>query len=131
MLIVDCNVKTFLFGSRSAFNRICYEVLTELKDTYDICRIYVRAEYPIISEEYKNYLNTLYEDSYFFDDKLLTGKLNYIKRNQVLIDKSDFCLFFYDKNYVSELKGNSGTALAYNYAVQRKKTIINIVSKKG
>jgi len=32
-LIVDKNVGTFLFGSKSRFNNLCYEVVSELSKT--------------------------------------------------------------------------------------------------
>ena len=56
-LIVDEKVDTFLFGSKSRFNSLCLELVTEIKGKYPhIKRVYVRAEYPYISEHYKNYL---------------------------------------------------------------------------
>ena len=52
-LITENGVDTFLFGSRSQFNTLCYMVVTELKNEYKhIKRIYVRAEYPFIDEYY-------------------------------------------------------------------------------
>ncbi len=54
-LIVENSVDTFLFGSKSDFNDICLEIVTELKEKYPHTkRIYVRAEYPYINDEYKN-----------------------------------------------------------------------------
>ena len=48
-LIVEKQVDTFLFGSKSRFNSLCQETVTELKEKYPhIKRIYVRAEYPNI-----------------------------------------------------------------------------------
>ena len=65
-LIVDENVDTFLFGSKSCFNRLCLELVTEIKEKYpNIKRVYIRAEYPYISEHYKNYLLESYEDTYY------------------------------------------------------------------
>ena len=56
-LIVEEKVDTFLFGSKSRFNSLCQETVTALKEKYPyIKRVYVRAEYPYISEEYKSYL---------------------------------------------------------------------------
>ena len=54
-----------------------------------------------------------------------------------MIDKADFCIFYYDENYQPPLKPatgkrifsfqpKSGTKIAYDYAVQKKKTIINL-----
>ena len=53
-----------------------------------------------------------------------------------MIDDSDFCVFYYDENYTLETRyfkrslgcflNKSGTKLAYNYAEQKKKILINI-----
>ena len=56
-LIVDEKVDTFLFGSKSRFNSLCLELVTEIKEKYPhIKRVYVRAEYQEINEEYTNCL---------------------------------------------------------------------------
>jgi len=63
-LIVENNVDTFLFGSKSRFNELCYELITEIKSRCPhIKRIYVRAEFPIIDESYRSYLLERYEDT--------------------------------------------------------------------
>ncbi len=65
-LIVNENADTFLFGSKSEFNTLCYDVVTELQSKYSLIRrVYVRAEYKFISEEYKRNPFKLYEFSYF------------------------------------------------------------------
>ena len=56
-LIDNRNADTFLFGSRSDFDDLCLEVVTEIqKERPGIKRVYVRAEYPYISRDYENYL---------------------------------------------------------------------------
>ena len=58
-LITKENVTNFLFGSKSKFVDFCYDVITEYKKSYsNINRIYIRAEYPIITEDYYEYLKT-------------------------------------------------------------------------
>ena len=60
-LIINDGITDFLFGSRSVFKDLCYDVITELKKEFDyIRRIYVRAEYPNITEHYYNYLKRFY-----------------------------------------------------------------------
>ena len=126
-LLTEMNVSSFLFGSKSNFNDICYDIVSKLKPEYPfIKRIYVRAEYPYVSAEYMEYLNTLFEESYYFNSNSKSSKLNYIKRNEHIIDNCDLCLFYFDKNYVPTTKTNSGTHLAYNYAIKKKKEIINV-----
>ena len=56
-LIVNENVDTFYYGSKSNFNRLCKDLLCQLKEKYShITRIYIRAEYPYIDDDYKDYL---------------------------------------------------------------------------
>ena len=55
-LIKDEGVDTFLFGSKSRFDSLCLELVTLLKEKHPhIKRVYVRAEHPIITDEYKSY----------------------------------------------------------------------------
>ena len=64
-LITDENVDTFLFGSKSEFDRLCLELVTELKEKYPpVKRIYVRAEFPFINDDYLIYLLKSYDETY-------------------------------------------------------------------
>ena len=126
-LINKENVTIFLFGSKSNFTDYCYKIVTKLLNKYPyLKRIYIRAEYPIISDEYYDYLKTLYEESYFYCSNKTTNKFSYIRRNQTMIDKSDICLFYFNNTYVPKSKTNSGTSIAYEYALKINKTILNI-----
>ena len=127
-LIVDKQVDTFLFGSKSQFNSLCHETVTEIKQKYPhIKRVYVRAEYPYINEEYKNYLLESYEDTYYPEKIKNSGKAVYIKRNFEMIDNSQFCIVYYnDSNSPTTRK--SGTKIALDYAIKQSKNIINILS---
>ena len=92
-LITEENVDTFLFGSKSRFNSICIELVTEIKKKYPhIKRIYVRAEYPYISEQYKKFLLESYEDTYYPEKILNSGRASYVERNYEMIDKSGYCV---------------------------------------
>lgn len=122
-LIEKENVDTFLFGSKSQFNELCYEIVSEIKGTYPhIKRIYVRAEYPDIDDEYKNYLLERYEDSYYPERILNSGKAVYVERNCEMIDKSRFCIIYYNESKVP-FGRKSGTKKAYLYAIKEKKNI--------
>lgn len=123
-LIVYEKVDRFLFGSRSKFNNICYKAVTAAKIKYPhIKRVYVRAEYPHIGKDYKNYILVDYEDTYFPDGALHSGKAAYIERNRNMIDESRFCVFYYRVNTPGAYK--SGTELALAYARKQGRTIIN------
>ena len=65
------------------------------------------------------------------------GKASYVVRNKEMIDKSNFCIFYYDENYLPPRRGKSndalihyqpksGTAIAYEYAIKYKIIIINM-----
>ena len=90
-LIVDEKVDKFLFGSKSRFNSLCLEVVTEIKEKYPhIKRIYVRAEYPDINEQYTHYLLESYEGPYYPEHIRSSGRAAYVERNYEMINKSQF-----------------------------------------
>ena len=92
------NANTFLFGSKSHFNDLCLQVATEVKKIRpNVKLIYVRAEYPLISEDYKNYLLNFYDDTYFPDKILNAGRATYVERNFHMINQADICIFCFDK----------------------------------
>lgn len=136
-LIVKNNVDTFLFGSKSDFNALCYQTVTHLKEQYlHIRRIYVRAEFPYIEDSYKDYLLERYEDTYYPSKMINAGKVAHIERNYEMIDRSDYCVVYYDENYapprrrnskkdLSDYQPKSGTKIAYDYAVKKGLEIVN------
>ena len=138
-LIVEKGVNRFLLGSKSKFNSLCYQVVSKVKESYpDIIRVYVRSAYQHISDGYKDYLLEGYEETYYPEQIANSGKASYVERNQEMIDKSDFCIVYYDENYLPPRRRNSrrdltdyqpksGTKVAYDYAVRKKKTIINML----
>ena len=128
-LIEEESVTKFLFGSKSKFIDFCYDIVSEIRKKHNnLSRVFVRAEYPIISEEYYDYLKSFYEDSYFYSEKLIANKYSYIKRNQTMIDQSDICLFCFDNNYFPKTRTCSGTGLAYKYAIKKGKRILNVLT---
>lgn len=134
-LIVCNGVNTFLFGSKSEFNDLALNVLIEIKKEYpNIMLIYVRAEYPIISNTYLQYLLASYDDTFFPDCLENAGKAIYVERNKWMIDESEYCIFYYNPYYVPKKKNNknplqyrnSGTKLMYEYAKMKNKKIYNL-----
>ena len=140
-LIINYNVQTFLFGSKSNFNDLCHLAVSELKEKYpNIKRVFYtcksegctleieREKYEIIYSRLLNQKIRLlgFEEEFEHKSKYEAGRASYVERNQAMINDSDFCIFYYNKNYVPSTKTNSGTKLAYEYAVRRKKKIINL-----
>ncbi len=122
-LIVDENVDTFLFGSKSHFNSLCLELVTELKEKYPhIKRVYVRAEFPFIHHDYMTYLLESYDDTYYPEQIINAGRAVYIERNYAMIDRSHFCIFYYDETD-TPITRKSGTKIALDYAVRKQKHI--------
>lgn len=120
------NADTFLFGSRSRFDDYSLGIVTELKCIYpSVKRVYVRAEYPVISEDYKKYLLRFYDDTFFPESILNAGKAIYLERNRLMIDLADVCIFYCDTSRHSDLD-RSGTYAAFRYALSKKKRVINM-----
>lgn len=140
VLIKEGKVDTFLFGSKSEFNDLCYMVVTELKQKYPhIKRIYVRAEFRFIDEGYRSYLLKQYEETYYPEKIINAGNAAYVERNREMIDKSSFCVVYYDENYAPPRRRNSrrnltgyqpksGTKLAYDYAKRKGVRIFNALN---
>lgn len=141
-LIEEDGVSNFLFGSRSRFDDLCRDIVAELKNEYpDVKLTYVRERYPRIPAYYESYLLESY-DATFMPKKLENaGMATYVERNKIMIDDSDFCVFYYDENYNPPMKKRhkqarscfqpkSGTKIAYSYAIQKKKRIVNLFSPK-
>lgn len=123
-LITEKGVNTFLFGSKSRFNELCYEMVSEKKSKYPhIQRIYVRGEFPIIDESYRSYLLELYEDTFFPERLLCAGRSIYVQRNFEMINRSRYCLIYYDEVYTPD-KRKSGTKIALEYARRKKAEIL-------
>ncbi len=128
-LILEHNVTTFLFGSKSDFNDLCEEALTKAKEKHPhIKRIYVRAEFPYIDEEYKEYLLQFCDGTYFPENLVNAQKSAYVKRNYEMIDKSDFCVFYFNE-HESPTTRKSGTKVALDYAIKKNKKIFNLADK--
>ena len=126
-LIVDKQVDTFLFGSKSRFNSLCLETITKMKEKYPhIKRVYVRAEYPLISEDYKNYLLESYEATYYPEKLQRSGRAVYVERNYEMIDNSRYCIVYYDEPNAPTTR-KSGTKIALDYAAKKRKNVISVL----
>ena len=125
-LIIKEQVRIFLFGSKSRFNDLCYEVVTEMKIKYPyIKRIYIRAEFPYITDNYRSYLLEKYEDTYFPENLMGAGRAVYVRRNYLMINNSLHCVFYCNETYAPKER-KSGTKLALDYAEKAKKMIYRI-----
>ena len=123
-LIVRERVDTFLFGSKSRFDRLCHERVTKRKETYPyIRRVYVRAEFPVIDDSYKAYLLERYEDTEYPEKLLGAGRAVYVERNRELVDRSSFCIVYYLEEAAPKNR-KSGTKAALDYAIRKNRCVI-------
>ncbi len=123
-LITEKNVDTFLVGSKRRLNSLCLELVTKLKEKYPhIKRIYVRAEFPVINDEYLIYLLKFYDDTYYPEKLLGAGRAAYVERNYEMIDQSHFCIFNYDQANAPTTR-KSGTNIALDYATKKGREIM-------
>jgi len=140
--LIICNrVSIFLFGSKSEFDRLCREAVGKLKEKYPhLHRIYIRAEFQHISDDYEKYLLQTCDETFYSERAIGSGKAVYIERNCDMIDQSDFCVVYYKEDYAPPRRKNSrhdlfdyqpksGTKTAYEYAKRKKKHIINIAEQ--
>lgn len=130
--LIVYGIKNFLFGSKSNFDKLCYDAVSSLMRKYPhIKRIYIRTNSPYPSKEYQNYLLELYDKSVFPTCLFGANRAIYVLRNKFMIDNSAYCIFYFNpqrKNVVREGKrfAKSGTNIAYNYALTKKKQIFNL-----
>lgn len=136
--LIMSGAKTFLFGSKSDFDTLALKVVSELKKEYPyIKRVYVRAEYPTLSELNKKILMKNYEQTIYPEKVRDAGRGCYIERNKYMIDHSDLCIFYYEEDYELPKKQigtksyvrRSGTALMIEYAKANNKKYI-VINKK-
>lgn len=138
--LLEQGVATFLFGDHSEFNTLCYKVVSELREVYpQIRRIHYRTDYPDADAYTMQFLLDGYEDSICPDGVAAAGKAAYVERNQAMIQASDFCVFYFNNEYlpasrkeskkaITSYQTKSGTGIAFDYAKAHGRTIINLES---
>ena len=128
-LILEYNVTTFLFGSKSGFNDLCEKTLIKAKEKYPhIKRVYVRSSYQYIEKEYKKYLLKFCDETYLPEKIVNAHSSVYVQRNYEMINKSDICIFYYSEQE-SPVTRKSGTKVALDYAIKKNKIIYNLADK--
>lgn len=154
--LIDNGADTFLFGSRSDFDFLCWEVATALKEKYPhIKRVCYTTPHEVAftskeeREQCEQFFSQMvkhevhyadYEEAINSQKAIKANKNAYIMRNQEIIDTSDVCVFYYNEDYkppirkstnkfLPDYRPKSGTAVAFAYATQKKKRIINLYEK--
>ena len=137
LALVENGTVNFIFGDHSAFDSLCYELVTQLKEKHpEIKRINFRKDYEDADDDTMRFLIGGYEESVCPKGVGGAGRASYVERNRAMIRESKICIFYYDENYLPARRKNSrhdtcdyqpksGTALAYHYAKSKKKAIVN------
>lgn len=137
--LIEAGAREFIFGDHSQFDDLCHDVVTELKTEHPgIRRIKYRSNYPgELSEYEKPFFLEGYEENICPAGVAGAGRISYVKRNQAMVVASDVCIFYYDEGYQPSRRKaskwppagdrpNSGTRLAFEFAVRKHKEIINL-----
>ena len=133
--LIEQGTTRFIFGDHSEFNTLCYDTVTELMQEYpQIKRVKFRKDYPEITESVKQYFFNGYEDNICPKGVAQSGRASYVERNQAMIMASDICIFYYNKDYQPKRRKESkhsyqpksGTRIAYEFAISKKKEIVNL-----
>ena len=66
-----------------------------------------------------------YEEIKRSDSVDSAGRASYIERNELMINDSDYCVFYINNN----TKYKSGALIAFKYAIKARKSIIDIANK--
>lgn len=144
--LIEKGVTRFLFGSRNQFSDMCYELVTKFKQVYpNIIRVACpcNSEIFYLESERKEAERSLYLSFnnnitlQGFDAKLSNNADNYsfFKRNEEMINLSDYCVFYLREESVSKIEykrtsafsfaTKSGAKIAYEYA--KNKNLVTIL----
>ncbi len=74
----------------------------------------------------KNYLLESYEHTYYPEHIIGSGRATYVERNYEMINKSQFCIVYYDEPNAPTTR-KSGTKIALDYAIKQRKKIIRVL----
>ncbi len=114
--------------------------VSKRKNIPHIKRIYVRGEFTVVGGSFEEYLLKECDSTYFPERAKNAGRAVYVERNYEMIDKSDICIVYYkegvlpprrkySKRNLFDYQPKSGTEIAYKYAVQKKRKIINLANE--
>ena len=122
--LVSEGAEEFWIGGKGDFDRLCHALVSEIKEKHPhIKRIYVRAEFPFIRDDYRAYLLQSYEDTDFPQRIMGAGRAAYVERNYEMIHRSQYCVVYYNGQAVPTTR-KSGTKIALDYAIKKGKVII-------
>ena len=66
-----------------------------------------------------------YEDTYYPEHIIGSGRAAYVERNYEMIDNCQYCIVYYDKQNTTTTR-KSGTKIALDYAIKKQNHIITL-----
>ena len=125
---IEDGVRIFLFGGRSDFDDLCYDLVTEKRNAnpqLNIKRVFCFALDKQLRKPPRWYVPKEYEAL-----ECPTKDFDYwytaiYYRNLAMIDQSDLILFWVEE------RENSGAYKTYRYAIKKHKRIVNLFTRKG
>ena len=120
---IDFGCRVFYFGGFGAFDTLCHKILTKImieNAELKIQRVFcVQSEYHL-RKRHKYLKAENYEDIIYLNPVFDGWYKRIYFRNCAMIDASDYVIFY------AENRADSGAYKAYQYAVKKKKNLINL-----
>lgn len=118
-------VRTFLFGGRSSFDSLVYDIVTKKRE--ELPRLGIKRVFCFALENQLRKPPAWFKKQEYESCECPTKEFNWwytaiYYRNCAMIDQSDLVLFY------AEERTNSGAYKAYKYAVKKHKNLINFAA---
>lgn len=119
-LIENEKVTSFYSGGKGNFDWLCAKYVKEVKKEFPFIKSYlIRAYMPREKEKYNEELLNLFDGSIYPDLENIPYRLAILKRNEWMIDNSNFLIAYIDHDW-------GGAYKTLSYAQKKKCFIINL-----
>lgn len=121
--LIENGVRTFLFGGRSDFDDLCYDIVSEKRAAapeLGIKRVFCFPLYRDLRKPPVWFRDREYEAKECPEKAFDYWYKSIYYRNCAMIDKSDFVLFYVEK------RENSGAYKAFLHALRKHKPLVNL-----
>ena len=121
MKAVSFGCRIFYFGGYGEFDALCYDIVSKLKNEFDIVRIYCVSQERYLRKKVRYFNSDDYDEIKYIKPSFEGWYKSIYFRNCAMIDESDFVIFYAEK------RENSGAYKCYKYAkLKKNKHIINL-----
>lgn len=121
-LIEKENTTTFYSGGKGDFDWLCAHVVNELRENYPFIKSYLILAYmPKEKDGHKDEALGLFDGTIYPDLEKIPRRLAILKRNEWMINNSDFLIAYVEHNW-------GGAAKTLEYAKKKKDIIINNIA---